>query len=556
VVHHIAAGEVIDSLGAVVRELVENAIDAQASAITISLWPALGRVQVADNGIGMTYENLRQAAIPHSTSKIRHQADLWQVSSLGFRGEALHSLAQVAQLELCSRPHQTTAGWQVRYSPQGEVLDEITVAIAPGTIATVSQLFANWPARRQRLPGTAQQLRQVQRVIHHLALGHPPLTWMAYLNDRPWFNLSPGATARALIPQMLKGVNESDLREGRQPIPWDDGPPSPSADRLSKPASLYGVIGLPDRCHRPRPDWVKVAVNGRLVTLPEIEQAILQAFRHTLPRHRYPLCFLHLTLPPGHIDWNRNPDKSAIYLHRLDHWIAHSQDCIDALLRQNAAHLSDRTHHQRLTQLLKASEPGGDYRPSVNLSDPLPSEGHPAALKAIAQVHNRYILAEHPDGICLIEQHIAHERVLYERLRADWQLVPLATPVVLEQLSTAQIQQLQRLGLMVEPFGNQLWAVRQAPAPLADREDLPDALLELSLGGNLDAAQVAIACRTAIRNGTPLSLEAMQHLLHDWQQTRAPRTCPHGRPICLTLEESSLARFFRRHWVIGKSHGV
>jgi DNA mismatch repair protein MutL len=549
---------VIDSLAAVVRELVENAVDAQASLITISLWPELGRVQVADNGIGMSYENLRQAAIPHSTSKIRNQADLWQVASLGFRGEALHSLAQVAQLEICSRPHQAEAGWRVRYSPQGEPLEVMTVAIAPGTIATASNLFARWPARYQRLPSVPQQLRQVQRVIHHIALCHPSITWTANLNDRPWFSLNPAASAMALIPQMLKPVAESDLRECCQSVPWEQlTAMDDMATQSELPnSSLYGVIGLPDRCHRPRSDWIKVAVNGRLVTLPEIEQAILQAFRHTLPRHRYPLCFLHLTLPPNHVDWNRNPDKSLIYLHRLEHWIACSQDCINSLLRENAANLTERSHHQRLTQLLKAAEPGGDYLPSVDLSDPLPSQQPPGGLKAIAQVHNRYILAEHPDGICLIEQHIAHERVLYEQLQTHWQLVPLDTPVVLEQLSPSQIKQLQRLGLTVDPFGNNLWAVRQAPAPLAGRDDLPDALLELSLGGDLASAQVAIACRTAMRNGAPLSLDEMQRLLRDWQQTRAPRTCPHGRPICLTLEESSLARFFRRHWVIGKSHGV
>jgi DNA mismatch repair protein MutL len=135
-------------------------------------------------------------------------------------------------------------------------------------------------------------------------------------------------------------------------------------------------------------------------------------------------------------------------------------------------------------------------------------------------------------------------------------LFPSPTPVTLERLTPRQQEQLERLGLAVEPFGNQLWAVRQAPAPLAERGDLTAALMELSLGSDLDAALVATACRTAIRNGTPLTPTEMQALLADWQRTRNPHTCPHGRPICLTLPETSLARFFRRHWVIGKSHGL
>ncbi|MEO1445703.1 MAG: DNA mismatch repair protein MutL, partial [Cyanobacteria bacterium J06635_11] len=172
------------------------------------------------------------------------------------------------------------------------------------------------------------------------------------------------------------------------------------------------------------------------------------------------------------------------------------------------------------------------------------------------QVHNTYILAEHPGGLCLIEQHIAHERVLYEQIKAHWQLVPIEPPIILSQLQPKQLEQLRRLGLEVDLFGEALWAVRTVPAPLSDRDDCADALLELSLGGDLDTALVATACRTAIRNGTPLTAETQQALLDDWQRTAHPRTCPHGRPICLSLEESSLSRYFRRHWVIGKSHGI
>jgi DNA mismatch repair protein MutL len=145
---------------------------------------------------------------------------------------------------------------------------------------------------------------------------------------------------------------------------------------------------------------------------------------------------------------------------------------------------------------------------------------------------------------------------LYERLEDNWEIVPLDTPIILNQLTTRQIEQLQRLGLEIASFGDRSWAIRSIPVLLKEREDRADALLELSLGGDLQTAQVATACRSAIRNGTALSLEEMQNLLDDWQNTRNPRTCPHGRPIYLSLEETSLARFFRRHWVIGKSHGI
>jgi DNA mismatch repair protein MutL len=570
-----AAGQVVDSLAAVVRELTENALDAQASRITVQLWSDQGRVQVVDNGRGMGESSLPWAALSHSTSKVRAPQDLWQVTTLGFRGQALHSLAQMGTLTLSSRPALATQGWAITYAPNGEPLQSQPVAMAPGTIATVTDLFAQWPSRRQGLPAPSRQLRAVQGVIQDLALCHPGVTWMLYTEDRPWFTLAPGTTAKAIIPQRLPRVAEADLRDLRQP-------------------NLYAVIGLPDRCHRARPDWVKVAVNGRVVTLPEVEQGVIQAFRHTLPRHRFPLCFLHLSLPPQAIDWHRSPDKSALYLHHLEDWVALGQACVQDLLHQTPT----TEGNPRVIQLIKTAEAGGRYgvdraagsqtgrdtvntpdgnsgqdfgwdsetppadgesgnpapavNVAVNLSDPWPGP----SLTAVAQVQGRYIVAEQGDGLCVIEQHIAHERVLYERLQDRWTVVPLDRPVVLEGLTEDQQQQLQSLGIAVEPFGPQRWAIRHAPAPLVDRPDLADALRELSLGQSLEAALVAVACRTALRNGTPLSLSEMQILLNDWQRTRHPRTCPHGRPICLTLTETSLACFFRRHWVIGKSHGL
>ena len=159
VIHLIAAGEVIDSLAAVVRELAENALDAGATRITIALFPEQWRVRLADNGAGMVRPDLEQAAAPHSTSKIRHSRDLWNLTSLGFRGEALHSLAQLSELEIVSRPPTEAEGWQVAYNPQGQVRRIVPVAIAPGTVVTANQIFGTWAARREGLPPMAQQLR-------------------------------------------------------------------------------------------------------------------------------------------------------------------------------------------------------------------------------------------------------------------------------------------------------------------------------------------------------------------------------------------------------------
>ncbi|MFO5493854.1 MAG: DNA mismatch repair endonuclease MutL [Cuspidothrix sp.] len=544
VVYLITAGEVIDSLVAVVRELVENSLDAGATRIVVSLWPQQWRVGVADNGCGMNLDDLQQAATAHSTSKIHSRADLWKISSLGFRGEALHSLTTLADLEILSRPIGGTEGWRVVYNHQGEVNQVDVVAIAPGTVVTVNNLFANCEARRQGLPPTNQQLKAVQGIIQQIALCHPHVNYQVWQNDKEWFTICPAQTGGQLIPQILSQVRQSDLHEVNLPI-----------SNLPNSA-LNLVIGLPDRCHRHRPDWVKVAINGRMIKSPELEQTILSAFHKTLPRDRYPVCFLHLTIAPEQINWNRNPAKTEIYLHEMPFWQEKITEAINQSLRISDPNIKESVHTTRVSNLLKVGESKGEYNFNSQTSSNSPDPDNDTSLKAVAQVSNTYIVAEHSGGMWLVEQHIAHERVLYEQLCDHWQLIAVEPPIILYQLSPAQVSQLERIGLDIEPFGEKLWAVRNIPAILKEREDCAEAILELSWGGDLQTAQVAVACRSAIRNGTKMTLPEMQTLLNNWQRTRNPRTCPHGRPIYLSLAESTLARFFRRNWVIGKSHGI
>ena len=574
VIHLIAAGEVIDSLGAVVRELVENALDAGATRITVSLMPELWWIQVADNGKGISLSDLRVCASAHSTSKIRSLQDLWQITSLGFRGEALHSISQVADLEILSRcsTELDNLGWRVVYQ-QGKPVAEEAVAIAPGTIVTVSNLFHQLPARRRGLPPLCQQLKGVQAIIQQIALCHPQVTWQIQQNERSWFNISPGTRAKQILPQILKRVCPSDLHYLKFDVATPQEEVGGRGDAGTRgrgdaeikfiKSQIELVLGLPDRCHRRRADWVKVAVNGRIVRSPQLEQAIVAAMARTLPRDRYPVCFLHLQTSPSQIDWNRHPAKTEIYLHCLPYWQEEISKAIARALQLNPESLPDPVSDRRVGKLLKVAEEKGAYNLSRDLSSSLPaakvdSNGDISLieLQAVAQVNKTYIVAEHPTGLWLVEQHIAHERVLYEQLQDYWELVSLETPIILKNLVSSQLEQLQRLNIEIEPFGEDLWAARNAPAIIATREDCADALIELSWGGDLQSAQVATACRSAIRNGTTLTLPEMQNLLARWKMTRNPRTCPHGRPIYLSLEESSLARFFRRHWVIGKSHGI
>ena len=549
VISLMAAGEVIDSLAAVVRELVENALDAGATRMTVSVWPQRWQVRVTDNGIGMGEADLQQAAIAHATSKISTRPDLLNVRSLGFRGEALHSIAQLADLEIRSCRQGSGQGFSVSYGATGEVSAVSEVAIAPGTVVTVRNLFGNWSARRN-VPAMSAQIKSVATLIQRLALCHPQVTWQVEKDDTHWFSLWPGPTARTIMPQVLRSLHDTDIEELSQD-------------------NLYLAVGLPDRCHRRKPDWLRVAINGRPVEVDEIAQTVTAGFRRTIPRDRYPICFLHLSLPPAQLDWNRHPAKSEIYVQGLEALCERVTVAVGKLLQIDDLSEAAQTH--RATELIKAAEAEGDYPasrqvtvgdhdsetqlPAQSLSDALPMPV-PGARTAVAQASDMYIQAENESGIYLIEQHIAHERVLFEQLQARWQMTAVDPPIVLKDLSETQVERLKEVGVAIAPFGENLWAIRSIPEPLSGRDDRENALLELSLGANLEAALVATACRTAIRNGTKLKLSEMQALLNQWQRTQKPRTCPHGRPICLTLKESSLAKYFRRSWVIGKSHGV
>ena len=528
VVHLIAAGEVIDSLAAVVRELAENAIDAIANRIVISIWTDTLSVQVSDNGCGMAIADLSQAATPHTTSKITNAEDLQKINSLGFRGEALYSLAQLADLSICSRPMLEPVGYQVNYDEHGNLHSQPkVVAIATGTIVTVRNLFSRYPNRLQSLPTSSQQVRKVQLQIQQMAIANPQINWQVTLDGKEWLTIWAGENPSEILPQIINSI--------------------PSHDLVYRDfAHISITLGLPDRLSRRRPDLVKVVLNGRVVNFPELEQTILSSLERTLPRNRFPVCIVSLGLPCDRIDWNRNSSKSEAYIQNLGELQLQLKDCLTETLKIPESRVSYTT---ATNDLLKTAERKTSYLiPAKRENFNQPNHD----LKAIAQVLDTYILAEHSGGLWLVEQHVAHERVLFEEIETQWQIVAIDQPILLKNLNDDQIDRLQVLGLEIETFGNSIWAVRSLPEILIGNADCAIILQEMSQQDDPTMARATAACRSAIRNGTKLELATMRDLLWRWQQTRNPHTCPHGRPICLAIDESDLARFFRRNWIVAK----
>jgi DNA mismatch repair protein MutL len=542
VVHLIAAGEVIDSLAAVVRELAENAIDAQASRIVISIWTDSLSVQVSDNGCGMAIADLSQAATPHTTSKINNAEDLQQINSLGFRGEALYSLAQLADLNICSRPILEPVGYQANYDEHGNLqTSPKVVAIASGTVVTVRNLFSHYPNRLQSLPSNSQQVRKVQLQIQQMAIANPQINWQVNLDGREWMTIWAGENASEILPQIISSIQPYDLV-------FKEFALAPSPFPVGEGSNISITLGLPDRLSRRRPDWVKVILNGRGITFPELEQIILSSLERTLPRNRFPVCIVSLDLPCDRIDWNRHPAKAEAYIQNLGDIQSQLKDCITESLKVSESS-SQTNYGSAANELLKTAERKTSYlipAKRENFNQPNLS------LKAIAQVLDTYILAEHAGGLWLVEQHVAHERVLFEQIETQWQIVAIEQPILLKQLSDDQIDRLQALGIEIEAFGNNLWAVRSLPEILIGHEDCAVILQEMAQQDDPTMARATAACRSAIRNGTKLEMSTIRDLLWQWQQTRNPHTCPHGRPICLAIDESDLARFFRRNWLIAK----
>jgi DNA mismatch repair protein MutL len=222
-------------------------------------------------------------------------------------------------------------------------------------------------------------MKAVQATIQQIALCHPHVTWQVWQNDRQWFTLSPGATTGHLLPQILRQVHLSDFQQ----LKVDLSPPS--SEGLWANSSLVLVLGLPDRCHRHRPDWVRVAVNGRMVKLPELEQTILSATSRTLPRDRYPICFLHLLISPNQINWNRHPAKAEIYLHAMSYWQEQIARAIEQALRISPANLPESFHLERVGKLIKAAEVSCIYDVSRSIQPAPDSEVVPILIGICTQ---------------------------------------------------------------------------------------------------------------------------------------------------------------------------
>ncbi len=572
----IAAGEVIERPVSVVRELLDNAIDAGASRIDIEIEDGGVRlIQVADNGRGISPEDLEVAFERHATSKINALDDLSHVHTLGFRGEALPSIAAASDLEITTRSAAEPVG-SYAVLVNARVVRRQAKPSPCGTTVAVRELFGRLPARRKFLSAPAAESRQVTLLVSHYALAYPGIAFSLMSNGR----------------NVLRTPGDGGLRHSFAAIYGADT--AAQMLDLGHEEENVRVTGLagPPALHRGTRAAISVFVNGRWVQSRPLLFAVSDAYQTQLPGGRYPIAALALTLADEDVDVNVHPAKAEVRF-RDDLAVGRAVRQAVAGALEAAGPVSwlprpafvERSEFNGAAAAVPPATAAGTLRdrlaPPAALRGPEPSQARldlsrvppgPATLpyretlpmlRVVGQLASTYVIAEGPDGMYMVDQHAAHERVVFDRLaaRTDAQpsRQPLLEPVLLELEPVAadaaeeHMQHLQRLGLALEPFGERAYLVRAVPPGMGEMDiaAATKALLEQLAGDRRVAdpfgrAAATVACHSSVRAGMALATDEMRRLVEDLEATANPRTCPHGRPTLVHVGTDLIERQFGR----------
>jgi len=544
----IAAGEVVDRPAAVVKELVENAIDAGASRIDVRVAAAgQGLIEVVDDGHGMGRADLAVAFQRHATSKLRALEDLRTIQTLGFRGEALASIAAVAEVDAVSRSRDGGEGLRVRIQG-GELLTAESAGCPVGTRVSVEQLFFNTPARLKFLKQPATENGVIARLVGELALGNPTIAFGLEIDRR----------------RVLETPGTGDLRATFAAV-YDS---ETAAAMLSiDEARVRGLIS-PPALHRGTRDHVVILINGRRIQHRNLVFAVEQAYRGLREPDRFPLAVLRVLVDPAEVDVNVHPTKREVRFRNEGAIFAALERACYLALRQSPLYELQSTVGGPLLELRETAivssapvtpQPG----PPPQGGREIPSSRLPP-LAYVGQLLHGYLVAEAPDAVVLIDQHAAHERVLFDRIlqrleagepASQLLLIPHDLDLTPDQLAAFQQQApwLQALGFEGELFGPHTIRLRAAPSDMPEGrvEPVLDLLLSDLVGERtpdrrLRETAALIACHSAVRFGDAMSPEAARQLLSSLSLTAQPISCPHGRPTTLILPDDQLRRLFKR----------
>jgi DNA mismatch repair protein MutL len=588
VAQQVAAGEVVDRPASVVKELVENALDAGASRVEAELDDGgTSRILVRDDGSGMTTEDARLSVLRHATSKIRSIKDIESVNTLGFRGEALPSIASVSSFCLTT---STGKGAGTRVVVEGGADAKISRASHPkGTTVVVDRLFYNVPARRAFLKGTRAERAAITEVMTHLAIAHPSVAFRLTEKGRDYLSLP---AAGDLLERLAQTLGIAKARAMRK-VEYESGA-----------FGISGYAALPSLTEGSRTHQT-ISVNGRFVKAENLHRGLDDAYRATVPGGRYPPIALEIDVDPRRVDVNVHPTKQIV---RFSEERA-ARDALTAAVRAAiqwrppAAISTPRPAERTFTQERLSPRPtlpswdrtsrAAESRPVYpappeeglqevrerlsEASRPLAEERGPYEelpergtlpsledLRVIGQLAAGYILVEEPDeALWVVDQHVAHERAILDRLHdsdSPATVQSLLVPEVVElsspeaEIAAENLEELSVYGFEVEPFGPSSVRISTVISTLADRDiagafrDALSAITSTDPGHNReDQILATIACHSAVKMGDRLSQPEMEALIQSWLTSRLPATCPHGRSICFRVGLNEVARKLDRH---------
>jgi len=599
----IAAGEVIERPASVIKELVENALDAGAGNITVNVEGG-GRalMRVADDGAGIPAAEVELAFARHATSKLQSADDLNHVQTLGFRGEALASIASVSQVSIITRSPAETAGVQARLEG-GALLSQIPIGAPQGTVISVENLFYNVPARLKFLKSETAERSHISALFTRYAIAYPAVRFKLVLDNRTHFQSSGSGDVREVLAAVYGVEVARQLIElgGSYDAPPPTAPPPDDDDALflhdravRDSIVVRGFIS-PPALNRSNRKEITLFVNGRWVQDIRLSTAVLQAYHTMLMVGRYPIAVVLLNVPPEDVDVNVHPAKSEVRFRYADAAFSAVERAVRKTLTAHAPipHFAPRQWSlggearggqpafqtdwgafaapaappAPLSQPLDAAQPEAAplAEPTPSGQQPLPAADVPL-LRVIGQVGAAYIVAEGPDGLYLVDQHAAHERVLYEAYRLQRAAAQIVSQALLEPVAVevapgaaalleGQIEALQRIGFSLEPFGGNTFLVRSLPTILGPVDPVRAVRVvvedfeedETLLAAEVEARLIARVCkRAAVKAGQVLSPAEQVELIRQLEKCVSPRTCPHGRPTMIHLSVDAVERQFGR----------
>lgn len=581
----IAAGEVVERPASVVKELVENAIDAGATTVRVEIRQGGRRlVRVTDNGEGIPADEVELAFARHATGKLVSAEDLFDIHTLGFRGEALASIAAVSRVTLVTQAASESIGTLVRLEG-GELLHRESKGRVPGTVVTIENLFYNTPARLKFLRSDPTEASHALALVTSYALAYPELRFTLLKDGRLVLQtMGTGEMYNALVDVLGLQVAQQMLLVVPQKLQVVPAGTEESLDGQPATLRVWGYVSSPS-LNRSNRRSLLFFVNRCWVQDSSLAYAVEQAYHTLLPRGRHPIAVLNVQVDPAEVDVNIHPTKREVRFRNQRQVFSAVQRAVRRVLinERPIPGVSARPvpltaeEWERRRQFAHVRHPGGARMVDPGMEMQRTADREPVVvgaqrkltglpmLRVVGQLSQMYIIAEGPDGAYLLDQHAAHERVLYEKLKAQRASQNVPSQALLEPLTVELLPQqaavvgehqelLLQVGFELEPFGGSTILVRRVPAALVGK-DIAAAISEILDQDAKDEAGMSweehtlrtLVCHTSIRAGQTLPLEEMRDLVRQLEQTSLPHTCPHGRPTMIHLSAAQLEREFGRH---------